>query len=259
VDGELASGGVGVVGLWPLGSLINHSLRPNVARSFAGNANCYRTVRPLQTGDEVLDNYLDLRLPRALRQEMLRKNHGLTDEGPDEFDAGLEVMAEIRSKHEDIKSEILAGTRQATQAGFRALAELTNLCVQTGKNDPAFADIFRDFAIAAGQLGDANYCLEGLAQGIECATSREPYSMISLVLALRMVHMACLAKDEVDAEAREGLEAVAREHFRMIYGPYPAAFDGLNKKLVRMLAEMTPKEAAADPAPEGEAKRQRKE
>lgn len=154
-DGEVPEGPPSAVGLWPLGSLVNHSLSPNATRTFAGHCSCYRLIKPLQAGSEVLDNYLDLRLPHAVRQDLLRKNHGIEDEGPDQWDAPAEVLAAIQADHASTISTCESGTKEAIQAGFMKLAELTNRCMDVGKKDPAFTDVFRDFALAAGQQGGA--------------------------------------------------------------------------------------------------------
>lgn len=231
-DGEVKS--AEVFGLWPLGSLLNHSLKPNVARTFAGECSCYRSIKPLQVGDEVLDNYLDLRLPAAMRKDMMRKNHGIDDEGPDACDAPAAFVAEVRDAHQRAMAQLMedGGTQSASQAAFVELAQLTNRCADSGVKDPAFCDIFRDFAQLAGQLGDANMSLQGFALAVEMATAREPFSTISYLLALRMVHMAVLAKDEVGAETRGGLEALARRHFRIVFGSAPGAFEAANPQLV---------------------------
>lgn len=223
-------------GLWPLGSLINHSLQPNVARSFAGLSCCYRLIRPLRAGEEVLDNYLDLRFPMASRQEMLTKNHNMTDEGPDAFDAPVEFVAKFQGDHESMSKP---NDLESAQSCFVKLAELTNSCPPDAR-DPAFSDVFRDFALIASELGDAEMSLNGFAQAIELATAREPFSLVSYLLAMRMVHVACLAREDVDGDTRRSLETLAREHFRMVYGPWPKAFEALNPTIISQLVELEP-------------------
>jgi len=225
-----------VVGLWPLASLINTSLHPNVTRSCAGYAMCYRIIKPLHVGDEVLDNYLDLRLPHSLRRSMLQSNHGIGDEGPDSFDAPSTAVTQIQEAHEKAKDLLTAGDQESAQTALMALAELSNRCCSHEVLDPAFHDTFRDFAITAGQLGDANMCLQGLAKAMEYATAREPFSVISYLLTLRMVHMACLAGEDIDMDTRKQLEKLAREHFSMVYGSIPGAFEALNPDLMGELA-----------------------
>jgi len=238
INGELLLGEP-TVGLWPLGSLVNHSLRPNVTRTFAGHCSCYRSIKPIAAGEEVLDNYLDLRLPRSMRQDMMRRNHGMDDEGPDACDAAAASVEEVQAACKGAMAHQGEATQEVAQASFVVLAGVTNKIMEIGVQDPVFADVFRDFALLAGQLGDVDMSLQGLAQAIEFATAREPYSVISYVLALRMLHMACLAKGEVDAQTRGGVEALARKHFKLVFGPLPGAFEALNPKIVRQLAELS--------------------
>mmetsp|Transcript_15786 Transcript_15786/g.29144 ORF Transcript_15786/g.29144 Transcript_15786/m.29144 type:complete len:412 (-) Transcript_15786:71-1306(-) len=255
VDGELiSSSDNALVGLWPLGSIVNHALHPNVTRSFAGHAACYRLIRAINAGDEVLDNYLDLRLPHSQRQEMMRANHSMDDVGPDAFDASASVVAKILAAYDKVGKKLEKKKVAVQQSALMQLAKISNACSDTGKNDPAFADIFKDFAILAGQLGDANMCLEGLAKAVEMATAREPFNVISYLLTLRMVHMACLAHSEIRGEIRDDLEALAREHFRMVFGSYPGAFEALNPQLTKQLASLK----EGDSAVEGDESKRRK-
>lgn len=240
VDGELPSGRPAVVGLWPLASLINHSLRPNLTRTFVGHCICARSIRSIKAGEEVLDNYLDLRLPAAMRQDLLRKNHGISDEGPDDCDGPADAVAEARDAHTSILERFDLAKRKASQAAFKELAELTNRCDDLGVSDPSLAEVFKDFGIVAGRLGDVDLALQGLARAVELATARERYSVISCVLALRMLHVACLAGGDVDGALRGGLEAVARKHFRMVYGEWPGAFEAMNPQLAQRLAARGP-------------------
>lgn len=236
-DGVLPSGPAGVVGLWPLASLLNHALRPNVARTFAGYCACHRLIRPLRVGDEVLDNYLNPLLPAAKREEMLRSSHGFRDEGPDACDAPGKDVAEILAEHASVMAKPEFATREAAEVAFGTLLALTNRCEDKGAKDPAFSDVFRDFAIVAGKLGDSDMCLQGYAAAFEFAIAREPYSVISYVLALRMLHMAGLARGKVEAETRESLMALARKHFRIVYGCCPGAFEAMNARLLDSFAE----------------------
>lgn len=115
--------------------------------------------------------------------------------------------------------------------------------------------------MVAGQLGNQELCLQGLASALEFASAREPYSVVTCILSLRMVHMACLAHDEIDKETRDGLEELARKHLRMVYGPGQGVFEALNPRLSRELAALRT-ERVAEPEGEvtgGDAKRSRKE
>jgi hypothetical protein len=236
-DGDLESNSAPSVGLWPLGSIVNHSLKPNVARSFAGSSSCYRLIRPVKEGEEVVDNYLDLRLPRAMRQEMMRLHHGLDDEGPDDHDAPAQAVKEVLEAHRKVKKLLKKGSLASSQEAFKRLAEITNRCTDIAILDPAFADIFRDFAYVVGQLGEAGMALDGYAKAIEYATCREPYNVISCVLSLRMLHLACLAPEVIEVDVRKSLEEVARKHLDMVYGPVKA-FEIFNPSLVERLAEL---------------------
>eukprot|EP00927_Polykrikos_kofoidii_P059637 TRINITY_DN54781_c0_g1_i1.p1 TRINITY_DN54781_c0_g1~~TRINITY_DN54781_c0_g1_i1.p1 ORF type:complete len:437 (+),score=71.74 TRINITY_DN54781_c0_g1_i1:69-1379(+) len=238
-DGELCS--ATVVGMWPLGSLVNHSLRPNVARTFLGHTSFYRSILPIAEGEEVLDNYFDLRLPFRTRKQLLSANHSIENAETDEFDANADVVAEIEDAHQAAFSSEDIHTKETAQAAFTRLLEVTNRCHAVGTPDPAFTTIFRDFGMLAGQLGDIHLSLQGLAKAFEVATVREPYSLVSVVLSSRMLSMACLGANELDIEVREQLEAVARKHLTMVYGPFPDVFEVLNPVLSRRLAILNKK------------------
>lgn len=258
-DGDIAAPSSPPVGLWPLGSIVNHSLRPNVARSFAGHASCYRLIRPIAQGDEVLDNYLDLRLPHAMRQEMMRSNHGIDDEGPDALDAPADAVKEIQASHAKSQKLLKKGSLKSSQAAFKDLADISNRIVEIGVADPCFTDIFRDFGIVVGRLGDADMSLDGFAKALEHATTREPFNVISCVLTLRMLHIACLAPEDVNSEIRQDLVELARKHYRIVYGPWPGLFEVLNPELAQTLSSLAQQGGADEEAKEPEPKRKRAE
>jgi len=187
----------------------------------------------------MLDNYLDMRLPASTRRDMMRRNHGIDDEGPDANDAPAAAVDDIMAAHREAMEEAEVGTQEGAQAAFAELANLTNQCMEVGVVDPVFTNIFRDFALTAGQLGSAEMSLQGLAQAVEFATAREPYNVISYMLALRMAHMACLAEDEVDSETRHSLESLARKHFKMVFGSWSGAFEAVNPQVSSQLTEFS--------------------
>lgn len=245
VDGEIFDRG-NIVGLWPLGSLLNHSIRPNIARSFAGHTACYRVIRPIASGEEVLDNYLDLRLPHEQRQEMMRVNHNMDDEGPDSCDAPAEAVKEIKEAEAKASTAAsLGGSKQKAMKGFKLLLKLTQKAMSLEARDPCFHDLFRNFGLCAGQLGDAELSIQGLAQALELTQSREPYSVLSSILSARMLHMACLAADKIDEETRRRLEKLAREHSGIIYGSEPGIFEALNPGIMAMLQDIAAPNADA--------------
>jgi len=227
IDGCVPESDTSVCGLWPLGSIVNHSLRPNVTRSFAGHANCYRLLRDVAAGEELFDNYLDPRLPRSERAAILAKVHFMDDEGPDDCDAPAEFMAEIeqaRSRVGELLQEDRAGD------AFQLLAEVSSRCRACGRRDPAFAEIFRAHADVAGQLqDDAHLRLRCLTTALEFATTREPFSTVSCMLAVELLAATLEAVQPSDpAAGLERAEEVAREHFRGVYGAEEGTFEALN-------------------------------
>eukprot|EP00928_Gymnodinium_smaydae_P099564 TRINITY_DN9538_c1_g4_i1.p1 TRINITY_DN9538_c1_g4~~TRINITY_DN9538_c1_g4_i1.p1 ORF type:complete len:424 (-),score=45.02 TRINITY_DN9538_c1_g4_i1:68-1339(-) len=255
IDGELPDGPPLEVGIWPLSSLVSYALRPNAVRICAGRIACYRLIRPVAAGDELRSNFLDPRLPKALRLDALRRRYGAEFDDPvDEADAPAEVLAKIQEAHSAATALSEPGTPEAAKAAFSKLLELTNQCEEAGIEDPAFTDVFRDFGVLAGQLGDASLCLQGLAKAIELVTQREPYNIMSCVFTQRMLHTACLANKTIDDDTRAGLKELAQKHSAAVYGPGPGVFEVLNAKSTRKLAILA--EAARRP---NAAKRARKQ
>jgi len=205
---------------------VNHALRPNVVRACVGHTVLYRLLRDVQTGEELLDNYLDLRLPRAKRAENLEEGHGIVDEGPDEFDAPDDMVLGLGRRLDAAEKHVKAGR---LEAAFKGLATATNLCSESGKRDPAFTDAFRGFAEVAGCLdGGEEMHLEGLAMALEHATVREPYSVMSCALSAQLLGAAM---DRLPASEWRSVAAVAREHVARVYGPEPGIFEAINPAL----------------------------
>lgn len=230
-EGGEASGAL--CGLWPLGSAVNHSLRPNATRAFVGHANCYRLLRDLSPGEELLDNYLDPRLPRSERVGILARVHDMEDEGPDDCDAPAEFLAEIERGRARVQ-ELLQEDRP--DAALALLAEVAARCRSCGRRDPAFAEIFRASADAAWQLaGDAEARLGHLRAALEYATAREPASTVSCVLAAELLAAALeAARSGAAAEGLAHADATARRHFEGVYGA-EGAYEALNPRLSEQL------------------------
>ncbi|CAE8692898.1 unnamed protein product, partial [Polarella glacialis] len=135
-------------GLWPLAAVVNHSLSPNVTRSFLGHTACYRLVRDVAAGEELVDNYIDPRLPREERAMFLARVHGIRDEGPDKFDAPEALFLQIQRRLTAAQSSLVQ--EEAAEA-WPALEAATVLCGQSGLLDPAFTDVLWALADLAGQ------------------------------------------------------------------------------------------------------------
>lgn len=226
-------------GLWPVGALVNHGMRPNATRTFVGHILLYRSIKDLSAGEEVLVNYLDPRLPRAKRAELLQDAHSISDQGPDGLDSPDAITEEL-AKHFQ-KAERLMKRGQLEDA-FKLLLKATNQCNECGIQDPAFTDAFRGFADVAGLLGGgASLQLEGLAMALEHATGREPYSEVSCQLSVKLLNAAM---DELPASEWRRIEDIAREHVRHVHGPEPRVFDALNPTLAQRLAALAATEAA---------------
>jgi len=238
IDRNVPEGGRTVCGLWPLGSIVNHSLHPNATRTFAGHANCYRLLRDLSPGEELLDNYLDPRLPHSERATILKKVHGMRDEGPDAFDAPAQVLGEIEGRRAEVE-RLLQEDR--VEGAFRLLGEVAVQCERCGHRDPAFTEIFRAHADVAGQLtGDTELRLRCLTKALEYATAREAFSSVSCLLAAELLAAALEGPPPVAAGERAWAEALAREHVRRTYGPEEGIFETLNPTLSELLRASKP-------------------
>lgn len=242
------------VGIWPLGALINHSLHPNVVRFFVGHALCFRLVRVVNQGDEILDNYLDPRLPRQERESFLASRHHISDEGPDCFDAPDHLFNELEHGLTRI-NELL--TRGHLEDAHHALVHITGRCKACKQPDPAFTDILWAFADIASQLlHDNSLCLECLVVAFHYLTMREPVSVVSCRLAAELTLAALEVSNQDDSKARAHCrqqfereygptptviqaEKTARDHIHAIYGPEVGIFELINPKIVQNLRRVT--------------------
>eukprot|EP00747_Dinoflagellata_sp_TGD_P076941 gnl/TRDRNA2_/TRDRNA2_159370_c0_seq1.p1 gnl/TRDRNA2_/TRDRNA2_159370_c0~~gnl/TRDRNA2_/TRDRNA2_159370_c0_seq1.p1 ORF type:complete len:551 (+),score=107.35 gnl/TRDRNA2_/TRDRNA2_159370_c0_seq1:73-1653(+) len=232
IDGQLPPAS-SACGLWPLGSLVNHALdaRPNCTRSFVGQYSCYRLLRNLEPDSELLDNYLDLRLPHAKRSALLWQSHAVRAAGPDDVDAPADIVAASDTAREQAEALL---KKDRLEDAFKCLTEATNKCHSCGKLDPAFTDTFSDFSEVAGLLsGGGDMQLQGMAMALEHATSREPYSTLSCALSARLLGIAL--DGSTPADERKGVEDLAREHVRQVYGGQPGTFEVLNPELSERL------------------------
>lgn len=238
-------------GLWPLASIVNHSLHPNVARTFAGHATCYRLLRDLAPGEELLDNYLDPRLPCSERTLILRQVHGISDEGPDEFDAPEEVLVDLDRGRARVQ-ELLKEDRP--DEALQMFADVVKRCQNSGCRDPACAEVFRAFADLAQICGSHSSALRipCLTAALENVTVREAFSSVSCLVACELLAatLDCLESQgsisnnsssiaEVTAAAK-----VAREHCARVYGAESGIFELLNPALSQRLSAVEDLEEA---------------
>lgn len=228
IDGE--SSNTEAWGIWPLAAVINHSLRPNVARFTVGHMVCYRLLKDVAQGEEVLSNYLDPLMSRVARVELLGV-HEIEDEGPDDLDAPEEVLVDLEKKVQEAEK---AMSESRPQDALGVLAEATSAICDSERKDPAFAVAFKAFAQVAGCLkGGATMQLEGLAMALEhVASSREQASVVSCAMSAEILALAVgeLPKDDV-----EHIEVKARDHVRRVYGEAKGMFEALNPSLARRL------------------------
>ena len=75
-----ACAGAGL-GLYPLGSLLNHSCEANAVQCFDGRHMQLRIIRPVQPGDELTVPYMDLAMTRMERRLCLAERYHF-DVGP---------------------------------------------------------------------------------------------------------------------------------------------------------------------------------
>ncbi|XWV25905.1 SET domain protein [Tupanvirus soda lake] len=59
-----------------LGTLMNHSCDPNVKFAKENGYMVFRTSKNIKTGEELCDNYINTKLPKNERQEMLKQRYG---------------------------------------------------------------------------------------------------------------------------------------------------------------------------------------
>ncbi|CAE7509470.1 SMYD3 [Symbiodinium natans] len=234
-------------GLWPLAAVVNHSLHPNVTRSFLGHQVFLRLVRDVAAGEELVDNYLDPRLPHEERVAFLGSVHGVDDEGPDEFDADEEQFASIQERLHAAKCSVEA---EVFPEAERALESATQLCRTSGVLDPAFTDVFWALADLAARSGNAMTRQDRLNDALRYATAREPHSTVSCQLAVCRAHAMAEARSQGSATVQElrQAESAARRHFRGVYGPDAGIFEHLNPELVDSLRSLLPP-AAPDRGP----------
>eukprot|EP00930_Biecheleria_cincta_P064875 TRINITY_DN50560_c0_g1_i1.p1 TRINITY_DN50560_c0_g1~~TRINITY_DN50560_c0_g1_i1.p1 ORF type:complete len:398 (-),score=84.38 TRINITY_DN50560_c0_g1_i1:49-1242(-) len=215
-------------GLWPLAAVINHSLRPNVARSFVGHMIHYRLTRNVAEGEELVDNYIDPRLPREERVAFLARMHGIEDEGPDEFDAPEVLLQEVTRRLIAARPHLERG--DSTEAS-KTIAAAVDLCRRSEVREPAFTDVLWALADLSGQEAARNLelrfrCLE---EALRYATAREQHSTVSCTAAAALLRCAAEMSEEsrrrnptgvAAATARlRSVEALAREHVQAVYGP----------------------------------------
>ena len=69
------------IGIYPLGSLLNHACAPNAAQRFDGRTLQFQVIRPIRAGQEVTVPYVDLAMTRAERRLCLSQRY-FFDIGP---------------------------------------------------------------------------------------------------------------------------------------------------------------------------------
>ncbi|CAG8510454.1 2405_t:CDS:2 [Ambispora leptoticha] len=62
-------------GTYPIGSLFNHSCRPNAVVMYDGNVQIVRCIEDVNAGEEIAIAYLDVVHPRKKRREILREKY----------------------------------------------------------------------------------------------------------------------------------------------------------------------------------------
>ena len=71
------------MGVFPLGSLLNHACTPNAVQRFDGRILQFQVIRPISKGQEITVPYVDLAMTRAERRLCLSQRYF--------FDIGLGV------------------------------------------------------------------------------------------------------------------------------------------------------------------------
>jgi len=231
----------GPIGLWPCGSLINHSfLGPNVARSFEQNSKKvqYRAIRPLHAGDELLDNYLDSCCSHAERVRTMRDQHGLV-EPRDALDCPQTVLAEAAAAVD--RAHKLLSLQQheradAAEAALYAMLPTREKLLQDGPpQDPALVPFFATLGEIACAAGLPDLAASNWERSLELITRREPFSYRGAMIAARLAILSQSAAEETAlaegtaehgeapstaewlADAGHWLQE-AQEHWRVVFG-----------------------------------------
>ena len=63
-------------GICFIATRMNHSCDPNISYTTVGDYLQFKTLKPIHKNDELFDSYIDYRLPKKERQEMLLKRYG---------------------------------------------------------------------------------------------------------------------------------------------------------------------------------------
>eukprot|EP00397_Hematodinium_sp_SG-2012_P035362 GEMP01038032.1.p1 GENE.GEMP01038032.1~~GEMP01038032.1.p1 ORF type:complete len:329 (+),score=65.91 GEMP01038032.1:157-1143(+) len=207
-----------IVGLWPNASLINHDFRrPNVTRTFRTDGADmwvqYRAIREIASGEEVFDNYLDLRCAFEHRMKVERDQHGIESER-DGFDEPL--LPQILNSLMHIRSQYL---EDSEGPGFLNMLSLTEEASKL--QDPAISEVFLTFSEMADKEGMDEYALNGEAQALELVSKREPFSNWTVLLLSRMA----LRTKSHDASTHSKLRELCEQHCDIVYGE--GSFDRL--------------------------------
>ena len=232
VDGEMISGGRRGQGLWRLLPLINHSTRPNVARVFIGDVVFCRTIVPIRKGDEILDNYLDVRMSYHARCRQLELRHSI-HVAPEADDMAPDLVDTFKAQEEEAVLLFKQGDFQAACTQFNALLQQDGV---REARDPILIDACLFHASTEMRLGDHSAAFVSWQQAMGVIMGREPYSLFGCMLAVHVAHEACRVGRMVEARH---WTTQAQAQYRVVYGGDDSLFAVMNPKLMMMM--MNPK------------------
>jgi tetratricopeptide (TPR) repeat protein len=231
-------------GLFPLGSLVNHSCRPSATRVFLGDLLICRAARDLASGEEVTDSYVSVLQPAFARRSALLDHSGFSIADArsvvEDWCLPQSLAKPLRDRSDKISAEVTAATLGRAVSAFATLAdEVEKLCAQRARLDGAppdvleaaqslgsveqrtrmlcgnFMPVFFGLAFAARQLGRWEAAAEAYWRCCSFQEENAPYSAYHASWAWELLN--AMRKYQGDGAA-EPYAAYCRRVFRIYFG-----------------------------------------
>jgi tetratricopeptide (TPR) repeat protein len=231
-------------GLFPLGSLVNHSCRPSATRVFLGDLLICRAARDLASGEEVTDSYVSVLQPAFARRSALLDHSGFSIADArsvvEDWCLPQSLAKPLRDRSDKISAEVTAATLGRAVSAFAALAaEVEQFCAERARlagAPPAvceaarglgsveertrmlcgnFMPVFVGLAFAARQLGRWEAAAEAYWRCCSFQEENAPYSAYHASWAWELLN--AMRKYKGDGAA-EPYAAYCRRVFRIYFG-----------------------------------------
>jgi len=128
-------------GLFPLGSLVNHSCRPSATRVFLGDLLICRAARDLASGEEVTDSYVSVLQPAFARRSALLDHSGFSIADArsvvEDWCLPQSLAKPLRDRSDKISAEVTAATLGRAVSAFAALAAEWSSSARSAPASPA--------------------------------------------------------------------------------------------------------------------------